>query len=129
MYVVIHVKPHRFFRRRGDDVLLDLAVNIAQATLGADVTVPTLDGDQTLSVPSGTQPGKVLRMRGKGIQHLNRNGRGDQLVVISVEIPRRVTGEQRELLDKLAETLGTEVKPQERSLLDSLKDLLGGLAD
>jgi molecular chaperone DnaJ len=129
MYVVIHVKPHRFFRRRGDDVLLDLAVNIAQATLGADVTVPTLDGDETLKIPSGTQPGKMLRMRGKGIQHLNRNGRGDQLVVISVEIPRRVSSEQRELLEQLADTLGTEVKPQERSFLDSLKDLLGGLAD
>jgi len=129
MYVVVHVKPHRFFRRRGDDVLLDLAINISQATLGADVTVPTLDGDDTLSIPPGTQPGKVLRLRGKGIPHLNRNGRGDQLIVVSVEIPRRVSNDQRELLEKLAATLGTEVKPQERSFLDSLKDLLGGLAD
>jgi len=129
MYVVIHVKPHRFFRRRGDDILLDLAINIAQATLGADVTVPTLDGDDTLAIPAGTQPGKVLRLRGKGIPHLNRSGRGDQLVVVSVEVPRRVDNEQRELLEKLAATLGTDVKPQERSFLDNLKDLLGGLAD
>jgi molecular chaperone DnaJ len=129
MYVVIHVKKHRFFRRRGDDIVLDLAINIAQAALGADVKVPTLEGEETLSIPPGTQPGKVLKLRGQGIPRLNRTGRGDELVVISVEIPHRVTSEQREHLEKLAESLGTEVKPQERSFLDNLKDILGGLAD
>jgi molecular chaperone DnaJ len=129
MYVIVHVKPHRYFRRKNDDVLLDLAVNIAQASLGADIKVPTLDGEETLSIPPGTQPGKVIKMRTKGIPHLNRNGRGDQLVVVSVDIPRSVDSKQRELLEGLAETLGTEVKVQERSFLDSLKDLLGGLAD
>jgi molecular chaperone DnaJ len=129
MYVIVHVKPHRFFRRKNDDVLLDLAVNIAQASLGADITVPTLDGEQTLNVPAGTQPGKVIKMRGKGIPHLNRNGRGDQLVIVSVDIPRSLDEEQQGLLEQLANTLGTEVKVQERSFLDSLKDLLGGLAD
>lgn len=129
LYVIVHVRPHRFFRRKNDDVLVDLAVNIAQASLGADVGVPTLDGEETVSIPAGTQPGKVIKMRGKGIPHLNRNGRGDQLVVVSVDIPRSLTMEQREILGELAETLGTEVKVQERSFLDSLKDLLGGLAD
>jgi molecular chaperone DnaJ len=129
MYVIVHVKPHRFFRRKNDDVLLDLAVNIAQASLGADIKVPTLDGEETLNIPPGTQPGKVIKMRGKGIPHLNRNGHGDQLVVVSVDIPRSLDSQQRELLERLAETLGTEVKVQERSFLDSLKDLLGGLAD
>jgi molecular chaperone DnaJ len=129
MYVIVHVKPHRYFRRKNDDVLLDLAVNIAQASLGADIAVPTLDGEETLSIPTGTQPGKVIKMRGKGIPHLNRNGRGDQLVVVSVDIPNHLDEEQRELLEELAETLGTEVKVQERSFLDSLKELLGGLAD
>jgi molecular chaperone DnaJ len=129
MYVVVHVKPHRFFRRKNDDILLDLAVNIAQASLGADIDVPTLDGEETLSIPAGTQPGKVIKMRGKGIPHLNRSGRGDQLVIISVEIPRHLEAQQRELLEELAGTLGTDVKVQERSFLDSLKELLGGLAD
>lgn len=129
MYVVLRVKPHRFFRRKNDDVVLDLGINISQATLGADVSVPTLDGDETLRIPSGTQPGKVLRMRGKGIPRLNRNGRGDQLVLISIEVPRDISQEQRELFEALAESLGTEVHPQERSFLDALKDLLGGLAD
>lgn len=129
MYVIVHVKPHRFFRRKNDDIILDLAVNVAQASLGADIEVPTLDGEEYLSIPAGTQPGKVIKMRGKGIPHLNRNGRGDQHVVISVEIPLSLDSQQRQLLEGLAETLGTEVKVQERSLLDSLKDLLGGLAD
>jgi molecular chaperone DnaJ len=129
LYVVVHVKPHRFFRRRGNDIILDLAINIAQATLGADISIPTLDGEDQLSIPAGTQPGKVLKLRGKGVPHLRRNGRGDQLVVISVQIPKSLSNEQRELFVELAETLGSEVKPQERSFLDSLKDLLGGLAD
>jgi molecular chaperone DnaJ len=129
LYVAIHVKPHRYFRRRGNEILLDLAVNIAQATLGADITVPTLDGDETLSIPAGTQPGKVFRLKGKGVPRLRRNGRGDQLVIISIDIPRSLTPDQRTLFEQLAETLGTEVRPQERSFIDKLKDLLGGLAD
>lgn len=129
LYVVTHVKPHRYFRRKKDDVLLDLAINIAQATLGAEVMVPTLDGEEKVTIPPGTQPGKVIRLRGKGIPHLRRNGRGDQLIILNVEIPRSLNREQRELMESLADSLGTEVKPQERSLLDALKDLFGGLAD
>jgi molecular chaperone DnaJ len=67
LYVFIHVKPHRFFRRRDNDILLDLGINISQATLGAQVTIPTLDGEDTLTIPPGTQPGKVLRLKGKGV--------------------------------------------------------------
>jgi molecular chaperone DnaJ len=129
LYIVIHVKPHRYFRRRGDDIILDLAINIAQATLGADVSVPTLDGDETLNVPAGTQPGKVLRIKGKGARRLKRNGRGDQLVIISIDIPRSLSPEQRTMFEDLAESLGTEVHPQERSFLDTLKDIFGGLTD
>jgi len=129
VYVVIHAKPHRFFRRRNDDILLELDINIAQATLGADISVPTLEGDETLTIPSGTQPGKVLRMRGKGIPRLNRNSRGDQLVILSVEIPRTLDSEQREIMERLAESLGTEVRPRERGFFDSLKNIFGGLTD
>ncbi len=128
MYVVIHVQPHKFFRRKGNDVMLDLGINIAQATLGAEVNVPTLDGDEKLRIPPGTQPGKVLKLRSKGIPHLRRSTRGDQLVVISVEIPRTLNPEQRTLFEQLAETMDTEAIPQERSFLDSLKDFLGGFA-
>jgi molecular chaperone DnaJ len=129
LYVVVHVKPHRFFRRRNDDILLDLGINVAQASLGAQVEVPTADGPELLTIPPGTQSGKVIRLKGKGVPRLQRNGRGDQLVVVSVEIPRSLSAEQRELFEKLAETLGTEPALHERSFLDRIKDILGGLAE
>jgi molecular chaperone DnaJ len=129
LYVVTHVKPHRYFRRRNADIVLDLGINIAQATLGAEVTIPTLYGEESISIPAGTQPGKVIRLRNKGIARLKRNGRGDQLIILSVEIPRSLSDEQRTLLEQLASTMDTEVHPQERGLLDTIKDLLGGLGD
>jgi molecular chaperone DnaJ len=129
LYIVIHVQPHRFFRRHNDDVVLDLSINIAQAALGAKVTVPTVDGDEEISIPSGTQPGAVLTLKGKGVPHLQRNGRGDQHVVISVEIPERLSTEQRELLEKLGQTMGNKPQPQERGFLDRVRELLGGLAE
>jgi molecular chaperone DnaJ len=126
LYIAINVKPHKYFRRRENDIVLDLDINIAQATLGADVDIPTIDGQAKLKIPAGTQPGKVLRMRGKGVPHLRRNGRGDQLVVVNVEIPTRLSGDQRQLFEQLASSLGSEVHPQERSFLDWLKETLGG---
>jgi len=107
-------------------VLLDLNINLAQAALGAEVKVPTLEGDEKLAVPSGTQPGKVFKLRHKGIPHLRSSGKGDQLVIVNVEIPERLTSEQRQLFEQLAKTLGSEVRPQERSFIDVLKDVLGG---
>ena len=126
LFIEIKVKPHQFFRRRKDDVLLDMNINIAQATLGAEVKVPTLNGDEKLVIPSGTQPGKVFKLRNKGIPHLRASGRGDQLVIINVDIPAKLTAKQRQLFEELADTLGSEVLPQERSFLDILKDVLGG---
>ncbi len=126
LYLVIQVAPHRYFRRRGDDVLLDLNVNIAQATLGDEVKVPTVDGDSFLKIPAGTQPGRIIRMKNKGVPHLRGNGRGDQLVIINVDIPKSLTREQRDLIEKLGKSLGTEVTPQERGFFDRLKDVLGG---
>jgi molecular chaperone DnaJ len=126
VYLAIKIKPHKYFRRRGNDILLDLDINVAQATLGADVTVPTVDGEAVLSIPDGVQPGKVLRMRNKGVPELYGNGRGDQLVVLNIEIPKHLSGEQRQIFEQLAESLGSEVHPQERGFFDRLKDVLGG---
>lgn len=128
LYIVIHVKSHKYFRRRNNDIILDLAINVAQATLGGEVSVPTVDGDEQVKIHPGSQPGKIVRLRGKGVPHLRRNGRGDQLIILSVEIPRSLEPEQRELFEKLADTMGTEALPQEMSLIDRLKDLFGGLA-
>ena len=125
LYIAIKVKAHKYYRRNDNDILMDLNVNVAQATLGAEVEIPTVDGPAMLKIPSGTQPGKILRMRGKGIPKLRGTGRGDQLVVINVEVPSRLTGDQRELFEQLATSLGSEVSPQERGFLEWLKEAIG----
>ena len=126
LYIAIQVKPHKFFRRRDYDILLDLNVNVAQATLGADVDVPTVDGPIKLKIPIGTQPGKILQLKGKGVPKLRSNGRGDQLVVINLEIPTHLNADQRQLFENLAKSLGSEVHPTERGFLDWLKETLAG---
>lgn len=132
LFVVLHVRKHEFFERRGDDIIMDLQINVAQAALGDEVNVPTIDGDEKLSIPPGTQSGKVFRMRGKGVPRLDRSGRGapmgrgDQHVVIQVAIPKNLNEKQRELFDELAKTLGSEVVPQrEKGIFGQLKDTLG----
>ena len=126
LFIRLEVAPHQFFRRNGNDILLDIDINMAQAALGDEITVPTLDGDQSLRIPPGTQPGKVFKLRDKGVPVLNRDARGDQLVTINVQIPRNLTHEQEELLQALSRTMGREVKIQERSFLDKLKDAFLG---
>ncbi len=126
LYIAIQVKPHKYYRRRDYDILLDLNINIAQAALGADVEVPTVDGPSTLRIPPGIQPGKILTLKGKGIPRLRGSGRGDQMIVINVEIPTRLNTDQRKLLEQLAESLGSDVRPTERGFLDWLKDALSG---
>ena len=125
-YVEMDVKPHAFFTRRQNDILLNLNINIAQAVLGAEIDVPTVDGKSKLRIPAGTQPGKVFTIRGKGVPFLKSSGRGDELVFINVDIPQKLEEKQRMLFEELAATLGTEVKPQERSFMDWLKEAIGG---
>jgi len=126
LFLILEVRPHQFFKRRENDILLNLDINVAQAVLGAEVDVPTLDGDEKLKIPAGTQPGKIFHIRNKGVPHLRRNGRGDQLVIVNVAVPTKLTKEQRELFEKLAESLGTTVKPQEKGFLDWLNEAFGG---
>jgi molecular chaperone DnaJ len=127
LFLMLDVRPHQFFKRRENDILLNLDINVAQAVLGAEVAIPTLDGEEKLRIPPGTQPGKVFHMRGKGVPLLRRKDqRGDQLVIVNVDIPSKLTKEQRELFEKLAETLGTTVSPREKGFLDWLNEALGG---
>ena len=104
LYVFITVKPHEFFRRRGYDVLYELPITFVQAALGCEVNTPTLDGDIALKIPEGTQSDTVLRLRGKGIEHLQKNTRGDQLVKVKVVTPSNLTEEQKEILRKFDNT-------------------------
>jgi molecular chaperone DnaJ len=125
-YLEIRVRPHKYFRRQQDNVILDLNINVAQAALGAEIEVPTVDGTTRLRIPSGTQPGKIFTLRGKGMQRLRASGRGDQMVIVNVDIPAHLNGEQRRLFEELARTLGQEPHPQEHGFLDKLKEVLGG---
>lgn len=126
LYVFVNVKRHEFFQRRGEDILLNLEINVAQAALGDEVTVPTVEGDATLKIPPGTQSGTVFRLRGRGVPHLNGSGRGDQMVMTQVVVPDNLSHRQRELFEEMAETLGGEVIPQrEKGFLNDLKDALG----
>lgn len=122
----IQVKPHAFFKRRQNDVILNLGINVAQAVLGADIEVPTLEGKAKLSIPAGTQPGKVFTLKGKGIPYVRASGRGDELVIVDVEVPMRLTDEQRVLFQQLAKSLGSEVHTKEKSFIDRLKEVLSG---
>ncbi|HEX2995259.1 MAG TPA: molecular chaperone DnaJ [Anaerolineales bacterium] len=126
LFLILDVQPHKFFKRRENDIILNLDINIAQAALGAEVEVPTLDGNEKLRIPSGTQPGRVFHVKNKGVPYLRRSGRGDELVIVNVAVPTKLTKEQRELFEKLAESLGTTVKPQEKGFLDWLNEALGG---
>ncbi|HEY6460638.1 MAG TPA: molecular chaperone DnaJ [Polyangiaceae bacterium] len=123
--VQIQVRPHAFFRRDGDDVLCTVPVTFTHAALGGEVEVPTLDGKGKLRVPAGTQPGSVLRIKGKGIPHRGGMGRGDQRVEVAIEVPTQLTDRQRDLLAELARELGEDVQPQRRTFMSKLRDLFG----
>ncbi len=126
LYVQIHVKPHPYFKRRGDDVVVELQINVAQAALGSTITVPTLDGERQITVPAGTQAGTVFRLRSLGVPHLRSNGRGDHLVVVQVAVPTHLSADQRTLFQQLSETLGSETLVEEKqSFVDRVKDALG----
>ncbi len=120
-YVVLHVRPHAVFTRRGEDLLVELPVSVAQAALGAKLKVPTLDGDEEIDIPSGTQPGTVLRLKGRGAPSLDGRRRGSELVTIAVRVPEKLTADQRRLYEALAETEGDA--SGERGLFDRVKDI------
>ncbi len=130
LFVVVHVKDHAFFKRNENDIILDIGINIAQATLGDRISVDTVDGSVELNIPPGTQTGKVFRLRGKGIPRLrsdgSNSGRGDQMVYVQVETPTELTERQRELFEQLAETLGRENAPRTggRGIWSKVADLL-----
>lgn len=125
LYVVLRVAPHPVFQREGSQLHCEVAITFAQAALGTVVRVPLIGGgEEELDVGAGTQSGTVIRLRGKGLPALDRNGRGDLHVTIRVETPRRISAEQRELLEKLAELDGTETA--DRGIFERVKDIFGG---
>jgi molecular chaperone DnaJ len=125
LYVVIGVKPHPYFHRQGDNIMLEVTINPAQAALGAEIVVPGVTGQEKIKIPAGTQPGTVFTQRGKGAPRLQRSGRGDLLVLVTVATLTKMTRDQERLLKELAKTLPTDPVPQERGLLDRIRKVLG----
>jgi molecular chaperone DnaJ len=129
LYVVLHVQPHRFFKRQGNDLLLEMPINITQAALGDEFSVPTLDNKEvSLKVPGGTQSGRIIRVRGEGVPFLREHGRGDLQVHLKVRTPTDLTEEQKKLLRQLAGTFeGHQNTPAEnKSFFDKVKDVFSG---
>ena len=124
LYITLSVKPHQFFIRENDDILYELPINFAQAALGAEVEIPTLDGKRKLKLPAGSQTGKVFRLKGEGIPRLQRSGRGDELVTLFVATPGKLTERQRQLFQELAESLGSTGTPpgKKKGLLGRLRN-------
>ena len=108
LYVVIHVQEHPFFQRDGNDLYCEMPVNFTTLALGGEIAIPTLDGEEPFNVPAGTQTGTTFRLRGKGMPDVSGRGRGDLLVTVKVITPKKLTKEQRKLLEQLATTLPKE---------------------
>jgi len=111
LYVTVRIKPHPYLIRRGMDIIFEAEVNLAQATLGADIVVPTLTGEKTIRVAPGTQSGSILRLKGEGIR--GGYGRGDELIHVTVRVPEKLTKRQRELMEELSKELEAE-EPRRR---------------
>jgi molecular chaperone DnaJ len=122
LYVVLHVKEHPIFQRDGNDLHCTVPVNVAQAALGAEVEIPTLDGPEKLKVSEGAQNGARFRLRGRGVPELNSSRRGDLWVHLDVRIPTRLTREQKKIFEQLSETLSTDFEPSDKGLFDKVKD-------
>jgi len=103
LFVALNVKPHEYFKRQGTDILYDLPISYADATLGSEVEIPTLDGKENVKIPSGTQSGRTFRLKGKGVPVVHSSVRGDQLVTVKVVTPQSLTARQKELLREFAE--------------------------
>jgi molecular chaperone DnaJ len=131
LVVRLRVRPHEYFERRDNDVHYTLVINVAQAALGDKIMIPTVDGEVEMVIPPGTQSGKLMRLRNKGFPRLmsngTSNGRGDQIVTVMVDIPSKLTDEQRRLFEKLGESLGKNPRPvAAKGFFDKMRDLFNG---
>ena len=126
LYIFREVREHHVFERRGADLYCTIPVSLTQASLGAQIKIPTLNGEEELDIPEGTQSGQIFRKKAKGLPNPH-GGRGDLYINIRVVIPSKVSREQRRLLEQLGQSLKVENKPAERSssFFDKVKDIFG----
>jgi molecular chaperone DnaJ len=124
LYVVTRVRKHPFFERAGNDLACEITVSFSQAALGARVELPTLEGNEILKVPAGTQPGETIRLKGKGVQDVSGRRKGDLFVKVLVRTPGNLSKEQRALVAKLAELRGEDIESVDKSVVHRLKNIL-----
>jgi molecular chaperone DnaJ len=128
LYITISVKPHEYFQRRGDDIIYELPLDIFQAALGDEVEVPGLVGKTKLKIPPGSQTGRLFRLKGQGIAHLNKSGRGDQLIILVALVPEGLNDKQRQLLKELSNSLTPHNMPSRdkwKNWIDGVRDAFG----
>lgn len=123
--VRISVRSDRVFERDGDNIIVEVPLTYTQAALGAEIDIPTIDGTMKYTIPAGTQPGKVFTIRGKGVQHCQRNGRGDELIQVSIEVPTNLNRKQKDALQAFESTLEDKNYTQRTNFFAKLKDLFG----
>jgi molecular chaperone DnaJ len=123
LYVVLHVRPHEIFQRDGDDLLCEVPVSFIQATLGAEIDVPTLNGKAGIRIPPGTQPGTLFRLKGKGIKNVQGYGYGDLHVRINIEVPSHLTSAQKTKLQEFAALCNGQESPISRGFFEKAKNL------
>ena len=123
LYVVLHIKPHEIFQRDGDDLVCEVPISFVQASLGAEIEVPTLDGKAHLKVPAGTQPGALFRLKGKGVKNIQGFGVGDLHVRVNVEVPSHLNPAQKAKLQEFAELCDERVNPISQSFFAKAKNL------
>ncbi len=126
--VRISVRKDPVFERRDYDIWIEVPVTFSQATLGAEIEVPTIDGNVTYNIPAGTQPGTTFRLKGKGVQRLQREGRGDQMVKVTVDVPKNLNKKQKEALRAFEESLDGKNYEKQTSFFDKIRDMLDGKA-
>ncbi len=122
--IYIGLRPHDIFKRSGDDIFCELPLSFPLAALGGEVTAPTLSGSRKLKIPAGTQTGRVFQLRGEGITHLHGSGRGDERIQVVVEVPTRLSRQQKELLNRLEQTMIPTNRPLHHGFLDKLKKFM-----
>ena len=123
MFCVVHVREHAFFNRDGDNLLCEVPVTYPQLALGSAIDIPTMDGTTTLKIPSGSQSGAILRMRGQGMPSVHGMGNGDLLVRIQLQTPKKLAARERELLEELRDIDGTNPSHEQKSFFDKVRDL------
>jgi molecular chaperone DnaJ len=123
LYIVLSIRAHDLFERKGNDLYCVVPISFPQAALGAEIEIAAIDGPVTLKVPEGVPSGKELRVRGRGVPFLNEKGHGDLVVKVVVQIPRKLSRTQRDLVKELADSMTVDNKPSSPGLLEKMKDL------